>query len=193
MGGEQKLVIVTAPSGSGKTTIVHHLIKTFPDCAFSVSATTRAKRAHEEDGKDYFFLSVDAFKQKIAENAFIEWEEVYPGKFYGTLYSEVYRLWDAGKHVLFDVDVQGALDLKAEFPKRSLTIYLKVPSLELLRERLIKRGTESPESLEKRIQKAAREMKFENRFDLVVMNKELAQTLVEVTEHVRRFLYHEEM
>ena len=140
-----KLIIVTAPSGAGKTTVVKHLLNTIPSLAFSVSATTRNKRENEVDGKDYYFLSNDAFKSKIASNEFVEWEEVYPGKFYGTLEGELSRLWKDGKNIIFDVDVKGALSLKNKYPEKTLSIFIQPPSLEILIERLKK----SKEDIEK--------------------------------------------
>jgi guanylate kinase len=133
------LIVVTAPSGAGKTTIVRHLLKKFDSLAFSVSATTRERRANEVEGKDYYFIPVDKFKSLVAENAFLEWEEVYENNFYGTLKNEVERLWALGKHVIFDIDVQGAFNLKKEFPTQTLTIFIKPPSPEVLLERFKKR------------------------------------------------------
>jgi guanylate kinase len=172
-----KLIVVTAPSGAGKTTIVHHLLKTFPSLAFSVSATTRSKRANEQEGKDYYYINVSRFKELIAENAFLEWQEVYENQFYGTLKREVERLWADGKQVVFDIDVKGAINVKKAFPDETLTIFIKPPSEAILVERLKKRKSESEESLKKRIKKATFELSFEGEFDKVLVNDDLATAL----------------
>ena len=172
-----KLVIITAPSGGGKTTIVNHLLKTIPDIAFSVSATTRTKRENETEGKDYYFLTVDQFLNKINTNEFIEWEEVYPGKYYGTLKNELTRLWSLGKNIIFDVDVKGALNLKNQFPERTISIFIKPPSLEVLIERLKKRATETADSLQIRIDRVKYELTYEAKFDHVIINDKLDSSL----------------
>src|SRR5690606_1769266 len=160
-----KAIIVSAPSGSGKTTIVKHLIQNNPNLGFSISACTRDKRGRDEkNGKDYYFLTPEEFKNKIDQNAFVEWEEVYEGNFYGTLKEEIQRIWNEGKHVIFDVDVKGGLNLKKYFGENGLAIFVKVPSLDVLKARLKDRGTESEESLSRRLYKAQFEMTFENRF-----------------------------
>lgn len=175
-----KALIFSAPSGSGKTTIVKHLLATNPDLGFSISASTRDKRGRTEShGKDYYFLSPDEFKKKIDEDAFIEWEEVYEGNFYGTLKSEIERIWSEGKNVIFDVDVKGGLNLKKYFGDRALGIFVKVPSVEVLKERLRDRGTESEESLSRRLFKANFEMSFADEFDVVLVNEDLARSLKE--------------
>jgi len=175
-----KAIIFCAPSGSGKTTIVKHLLKTNLDLGFSISASTRDKRGRtEQDGKDYYFLSPDAFKKKIDSNEFIEWEEVYEGNFYGTLKSEIERIWKEGKNVIFDVDVKGGLSLKKYFGDNALAIFVKVPSIEVLKERLQDRGTESPESLSRRLFKAQFEMSFQDKFDEVLVNENLDKSLAE--------------
>jgi guanylate kinase len=184
-----KLIVFTAPSGSGKTTIVKHILSTFPGTSFSVSATTRAQRPHEEHGRDYYFLSVDIFKRWIGYGAFAEWEEVYPGQFYGTLKSEIKRLHQKDKHVIFDVDVQGALSIKDKYPVECLTVFIKVPSLEELERRLRHRGTDSEESLKKRIEKAKLELTYEPKFDQVLINDDLGTTLKKAEEIVRNFLF----
>src|SRR5688572_2144903 len=154
-----KAIIFSAPSGSGKTTIVRHLLQTNRDLGFSISASTRDKRGRtEENGKDYYFLSPEEFKKKIDSGEFIEWEEVYEGNFYGTLKSEIERIWAEGKNVIFDVDVKGGLALKKYFDDKALSIFVKVTSLEVLKERLHDRGTEDPESLSRRLFKAQFEM-----------------------------------
>lgn len=183
-----KLVIVAAPSGAGKTTIVRHLLATFPSLAFSVSATTRARRAHEIDGRDYHFLTVDQFKKRVAENGFLEWEEVYAGSFYGTLMSEIRRMKSLDRDIIFDVDVKGALNIKKNYPDGSLALFIKPPSLEILAERLKSRGTESPESLAKRLEKADFELTFESHFDRTVVNDRLEDALAEAEVAVRTFL-----
>jgi guanylate kinase len=175
-----KALIFSAPSGSGKTTIVKHLLKTNPDLGFSISASTRDKRGRtEENGKDYYFLSPEEFKSKIDNDEFIEWEEVYAGNFYGTLKSEIERIWKTGKNVIFDVDVKGGLNLKRYFGDKAMSVFVKVPSLEILEARLNDRGTESPESLSRRLFKAKFEMSFQNKFDTVLVNEELEKSLCE--------------
>ncbi len=179
-----KLVIVTAPSGAGKTTIVKHLLAAEPNLVFSVSATTRPIRNMEVDGKDYYFLTMETFQQKVEADAFVEWEEVYPGKCYGTLKSEVERIWNSGKHVIFDVDVKGALALKNKYPEHTISIFIKPPSLEILVERLKNRNTETPETLAIRTERMKYELTFARYFDHVIVNDNLdtakreAQTLV---------------
>jgi guanylate kinase len=175
-----KAIIFCAPSGSGKTTIVKHLLNTNPDLGFSISASTRDKRGRtEKDGKDYHFLTPEEFKQKIDDNEFIEWEEVYEGNFYGTLKSEIERIWASGKNVIFDVDVKGGLNLKKYFGDKALAIFVKVPSLEILEARLHDRGTESPESLSRRLFKAKFESSFQDKFDIVLINEHLETSLAE--------------
>ncbi len=183
-----RLIIVTAPSGSGKTTIVHHLLQTFDELAFSVSATTRPPRPHEKEGVDYYFLDPEDFQQKIREGAFLEWQEVYAGKYYGTLKSEVERWWAQGKSIIFDVDVKGALNIKQSSPDNSLSIFIRPPSLTVLEERLRKRRTESPESIRIRLDHAREEMRFESRFDRVIINEDLPIALQEATLLVATFL-----
>lgn len=175
-----KALIFSAPSGSGKTTIVRHLLQNNSDLGFSISASTRDKRGRtEQHGKDYYFLSPQDFKKKIDENAFIEWEEVYEGNFYGTLKSEIDRIWSTGKNVIFDVDVKGGLNLKNYFGDKALAIFVKVPSMEVLKERLHDRGTETPESLSRRLFKANFEMSFQDKFDVVLVNENLDTSLRE--------------
>jgi guanylate kinase len=183
-----KLVIVTAPSGAGKTTIVRHLLATEPALAFSVSATTRAKRDYETDGVDYYFLTTAQFQEQIAADAFVEWEEVYPGKYYGTLKSEVERLWDAGKHIIFDVDVQGAIALKSKYPERTLSVFIQPPSLEILAKRLLDRGTETPDTLQTRLERVRYELGFSDRFDAVIVNDVLETAVAEASALVHNFL-----
>lgn len=183
-----KLLVVTAPSGAGKTTIVHHLLEVFPDLAFSVSATTRARRLDEQEGVDYYYINVPDFKELVAENAFLEWQEVYENQYYGTLKSELARLWAAGKHVIFDIDVQGAVNVKNTFPVQTLTLFIKPPSEQVLVERLKKRKSESAESLQKRIAKATFELTFEEKFDKVLVNDDLATALQQAEKIVREWL-----
>jgi guanylate kinase len=169
-----KALIFSAPSGSGKTTIVKHLLANNPTLGFSISASTRDKRGRtEQNGKDYYFLSPDEFKQKIDDGEFIEWEEVYAGNFYGTLKSEIERIWKEGRDVVFDVDVQGGIKLKQYFGDKALAIFVKVPSFEALKERLKGRGTESEESLSRRLFKAKFEMAFADKFDTIIVNDDL--------------------
>lgn len=169
-----KALIFSAPSGSGKTTIVKHLLANNPTLGFSISASTRDKRGRtEENGKDYYFLTPEEFKQKIDNDEFIEWEEVYAGNFYGTLKSEIERIWREGKDVVFDVDVQGGIKLKNYFGDKALSIFVKVPNIDTLRDRLKTRGTESEESLSRRLFKAKFEMGFADQFDEVLVNDNL--------------------
>ena len=169
-----KILVFTAPSGAGKTTLVRHLLKTFPDrLAFSVSATTRAARPGEQHGKDYYFLDAESFATKVREGAFLEYEEVYSNQFYGTLRSEIDRLWAEGYTVLFDVEVKGATAIKMIFGDAARVVFVAPPSEEILFARLRNRGTESPESLQKRMRRAAEELNYRDRFDLVLINDEL--------------------
>lgn len=175
-----KAIIFSAPSGSGKTTIVKYLLENCPDLGFSISASTRDKRGRkEQDGKDYYFLSPEEFKKKIDNDEFIEWEEVYEGNYYGTLKSEIQRIWNEGKNVIFDVDVKGGLALKKYFGENALAIFVKVPSIEILEQRLVGRGTESHASLSQRLFKAKFEMTFADKFDVVLVNENLEKSLVE--------------
>jgi guanylate kinase len=177
MNNPGKLIIFTAPSGAGKTTIVRHLLRKYPQLAFSVSATTRPRRPGEVDGRDYYFLTPEAFQERVREGAFAEWEEVYPGRYYGTLHSELDRLWAAGKTIVFDIEVKGATNLKEAYPDRSLAIFVKPPSPDVLFARLRARDTETEESLRVRIARAAEELEFENNFDRIIVNDVLADTL----------------
>lgn len=186
---EGKLIIFSAPSGSGKTTIVRHLLSKYNNLGFSISACTRDRRGRNEvHGKDYYFLSPDEFKQRIDNNEFVEWEEVYPGGYYGTLKSEIERLWAAGKHVIFDVDVKGGLKLKEYFGERALAIFVKAPSEEAIKERLKMRGTETEDSLSKRLFKVKFEMSFQDRFDVILVNDNLDSALAKAEELVEDFL-----
>jgi guanylate kinase len=175
-----KAIIFSAPSGSGKTTIVKHLLAKNPDLGFSISASTRDKRGRTEvDGKDYYFLTPEQFKQKIDNDEFVEWEEVYSGNFYGTLKSEIDRIWKEGKNVVFDVDVKGGLNLKRYFGDRALAVFVAVPSLDVLKARLNERGTETEDSLSRRLFKAKFETTFKDQFDVVLLNENLETALAE--------------
>ena len=169
-----KAIIFSAPSGSGKTTIVRHLLQNNSDLGFSISASTRDRRGRKEtNGVDYYFLSPEDFKKKIDNDDFIEWEEVYAGNFYGTLKSEIERIWKDGKNVIFDVDVKGGIALKKYFGDKGLSVFVKVPSLDILKQRLSERDTESEESLSRRLFKAKFEMTFQDKFDKVLLNEDL--------------------
>jgi guanylate kinase len=184
----KKAILFCGPSGSGKTTIVHHLLKTNPKLSFSVSATTRHKRLTETDGVDYYFLTPDEFRQRIKNHEFLEWEEVYKDRFYGTLQSEIERIWKHGKVVIFDVDVEGGLNIKKRLQKNILTVFVQPPSLEELHRRLSLRKTETPESLQARIEKSDDEMKYAKRFDVVLTNDNLETSQKEAERVVKNFL-----
>jgi len=187
-----KALIFSAPSGSGKTTIVKHLLNNNTDLGFSISASTRDKRGRvEEHGKDYYFLTPEEFKEKIDKDEFIEWEEVYAGNFYGTLKSEIERIWAEGKNVIFDVDVKGGISLKEYFGDKGLAIFVKVPSLEVLEERLKARSTESETSLSQRLFKAKFEMTFQDEFDVVLVNENLKDSLEEAQQLYDQFKKHQ--
>ncbi len=188
MKRKAKVVIFSAPSGAGKTTLVHRLMEKVPGLSFSVSATSRAPRKGEKNGVDYYFLTVEEFKKKIDEGAFIEWEEVYPGQYYGTLASEVERLANEGKTVVFDVDVLGGINIKRIFGDNALAIFVKPPSPEVLEQRLKKRSTEDEESLKKRLARAKKELEYEKEFDKVIINDDLECAVKEVVETVTGFL-----
>jgi guanylate kinase len=189
MAESGKAIIFSAPSGSGKTTLVKELVKRIGSLGFSISACTRDKRGRqEENGKDYYFLSTTEFKDKIDANEFIEWEEVYEGNFYGTLKSEIDRIWRSGKQVIFDVDVKGGLNLKNYFRDNALAIFVKVPSVEVLYDRLKDRGSEDEASLSKRLYKAEFEMQFEKQFDVSIVNEDLEQAISEAEKLVREFI-----
>lgn len=184
-----KLIIFSAPSGSGKTTIVRHLLKTYPDkLEFSISATSRPKRGIEENGKDYHYLSVEEFKKKIDAHEFLEWEEVYAGVHYGTLRSEVERIWAKGKHVIFDIDVEGGLNLKSQFKERALAVFVMPPSIKILEERLNNRSTDSSESIARRVAKAEKELKTAELFDTFILNEVLEEAFVKAEKVVSEFL-----
>mgnify|MGYP001563399857 CR=1 FL=1 len=184
-----KLIIFSAPSGAGKTTIVHHVLKRFSDqLEFSISACTRAMRPNEVEGKDYHFMSTEDFKSKIKKNEFVEWEEVYQGQFYGTLKSEIERIWNSGKHVIFDLDVQGGISLKRKFGRQAYAVFVMPPSVEILELRLKQRQTEAPESLAKRITKAKEEILVAGQFDKILVNENLEKACADAEKLVAEFL-----
>lgn len=184
-----KMIIFSAPSGSGKTTLVRHILKTFPgDIEFSISATSRPKRGIEENGKDYHYLTVEEFKARVANNEFLEWEEVYAGTHYGTLRSEVERIWNKGKAVIFDIDVEGGLNLKSQFKDQALGVFVMPPSIKILEERLHSRSTDSKESIARRIAKAEKELKTAELFDVFILNENLEEACAKAEELVKDFL-----
>ena len=184
-----KLFVFSAPSGSGKSTIVNHLLSIDElNLAFSISATSRAPRGEEKDGEHYYFMSADEFKSHIEKDDFLEWEEVYQNNFYGTLKSEVERIWKMGKHVVFDIDVIGGLNIKKQFPEQTLSIFIMPPSVEELRNRLVKRSTESAEKIEMRVAKAAKELESASSFDVVITNDDLDKALLEAEQTVANFI-----
>lgn len=185
---QEKVIVFSAPSGSGKTTLVKHVLDHFPEVAFSVSCTTRKPRGAEVHGVDYYFLSPEEFRTKIAENAFVEFEEVYSEKYYGTLISEVERIWKSGKAVIFDVDVLGGIALKKHFGAKALSMFIMPPSVAELERRLIARATDDPQTVKIRVEKAAQEMKFSRDFDAVIINTDLAEAKVQADNLITNFL-----
>lgn len=184
----QKILIITAPSGAGKTSITRHLMQALPVLEFSVSATTRSPRNNEQDGVDYYFIEVEAFKQKIQQKEFAEWEMVYEGKYYGTLKSELKRIWSLGKVPVLDIDVKGAIHVQKQYPENTLSIFIEPPSIDELKARLVGRGTENEESLKARISKAAYEISFKDQFDKVILNDNLQNACETAIELVNEFL-----
>jgi guanylate kinase len=187
-GNYGKLLIFSAPSGGGKTTIVKHLLSKDFKLEFSISATTRKKRAGETNGVDYYFISVDAFKKKINNGEFLEWEEVYKDHFYGTLKSEVDRIWEKGNHVIFDVDVYGGINIKNHYGDKALSVFVMPPNLQKLEERLRKRSTENAVDLQTRVDKAKHELTFAGKFDVILINDQLSDALAEAEKIVGEFL-----
>ncbi len=184
----KKLVVITAPSGAGKSSIVKRLLQHFPQLSFSVSCTTREKRTGEADARHYYFISANEFKKKIAAGEFVEYEEVYPGKFYGTLKSEVDRIWNKRQVVLFDIDVKGALNLKKQFGSDCISIFIAPPSKESLINRLKNRGTEDAQSLKARIKRSEEELTYSDKFDKVVVNRDFDTAYMRVKNHILNFL-----
>jgi guanylate kinase len=185
---QHKIIIIAAPSGSGKTSITHFLLNKYPNLAFSISAATRQPRGFERDSVDYYFLTADDFQQKIENNEFVEWEMVYEGKYYGTLKSELQRIWDAGKVPILDIDVKGAIHVEQQYKKSTLSIFIEPPSIEELQNRLQGRGTETQESLAARINKAAYEISFKHHFNINIINNDLAVACKEADEAISKFL-----
>ena len=184
----RKVVIFSAPSGSGKSTIVSHILKLHPELEFSVSAASRAPRGEEKNGVAYWFISADEFRRRIADGEFVEYEEVYPGSFYGTLKSEVERIWDKGNAIIFDVDVKGGVNLKRYFGDRAMSVFIQAPSVEVLRQRLVSRATDSPEAIERRVAKAAEEMTYADKFDHIIVNDDLQKAYADAEKLVDDFL-----
>lgn len=183
-----KLIVVSAPSGSGKTSIVKQLLETDLNVEFSVSACSRAPRTGEVHGKDYYFLSVEDFRNKINHDEFIEWEEVYPGNFYGTLKSETDRIWAKGNHVIFDVDVVGGLNIKKQFSDRCLALFIQAPGIQELEKRLRLRATDNEETIKRRVAKASQELTYASRFDKIIVNRDLDHAAKETYETIKNFL-----
>lgn len=184
----EKLIIITAPSGAGKTSITKYLLEKYPLLSFSVSAATRAPRSGEQDGVHYYFISEQAFKNKIEANEFVEWEMVYEGSYYGTLRAELQRIWDLGKFPVLDIDVKGAIHIRQQYTANTLSIFIEPPSVEELRKRLESRGTETSKSLEARVNKASYEMSFSHQFDKIVVNKELDKACADTEQVIKEFL-----
>ena len=184
-----KIIIITAPSGAGKTSITHYLLRTFPQLAFSVSAATRQARGNEKNGVDYYFMSLDDFKQKIQHNEFVEWEMVYEGKYYGTLKSDLERIWNNNQVPVLDIDVKGAIHVRQQYPDSSLTIFIEPPSVDVLKKRLQSRGTETEETLAARVNKAAYEISFKDQFDVCIVNDELQNACKQANNVVEEFLF----
>jgi len=185
---QNKIIVITAPSGAGKTSITRYLLGKYPQLAFSISAATRSKRAYETEGVDYYFLTADDFKQKIQQNEFAEWEMVYEGKYYGTLKEELQRIWTKHQCPLLDIDVKGAIHVQQQYPDTSLTIFIEPPSVAELKRRLESRGTETEESLQARVNKASYEISFKHHFNEIIVNDDLTKACAEADGIVMRFL-----
>jgi guanylate kinase len=183
-----KIIIITAPSGAGKTSITHYLLNKYSQLAFSVSAATRQPRGREKEGVDYYFMSVDDFRQKIEENAFVEWEMVYEGKYYGTLKAELERIWKKGKVPILDIDVKGAIHVQEQFTDHCLSIFIEPPSVEELKRRLESRGTETTESVATRVSKASYEISFNHHFNKTIVNDNLEKACSETEKVIKDFL-----
>lgn len=184
---EGKLIIITAPSGAGKTSITRYLLNKYPKLAFSISASTRTARGKETNGVDYYFMELEEFQEKIKNNEFLEWEMVYEGKYYGTLKSELDRIWSLGKVPILDIDVKGAIHVQQQFPANTLTIFIQPPSVEELKRRLTGRGTETPENIATRLNKATYELSFNHSFDVVIINDNLQQAFSETEAAIKAF------
>ncbi|WKN44496.1 guanylate kinase [Tunicatimonas pelagia] len=182
-----KAIIFSAPSGSGKTTLVHYLLAVNPNLSFSISATTREQRGSETHERDYYFFSPNEFRQQLQKDAFIEWQEVYPDRYYGTLKSEIDRIWRSQKNVIFDVDVKGGINLKSYFGDRALAVFVRPPSLEALKDRLLARNTDSAQSIQHRLEKTEYELGFEKYFDATVVNDDLEKAKQEVQQLYQAF------
>jgi guanylate kinase len=183
-----KMIVITAPSGAGKTSITRHLLKTFPQLVFSISAATRSARSNEKNGTDYYFMSVDEFQKKIINEEFVEWEMVYEGKYYGTLKSELKRIWKNDQVPVLDIDVQGAIHVQQEYPVNSFFIFIQPPSIDVLKNRLQDRGSETAESLEARVNKSTYELSFKTHFKNVIVNNDLSVACKEAESMVSHFL-----
>jgi guanylate kinase len=185
---QQPIIIITAPSGAGKTSITKYLLQKYPFLSFSISAATRQPRGQEKHGVDYYFLSADDFQQKIKDNAFIEWEMVYEGKYYGTLKTELERIWNKGKVPMLDIDVKGAIHVQKQFPQQSLSLFIEPPSVDALKIRLASRGTETEESLQARVNKASYEISFKHHFNHIILNDDLNKACAETEAIILQFL-----
>ena len=185
---QNKIIIITAPSGAGKTSITKHLLNKYSNLAFSISAATRQPRGLEQNGVDYYFITTDDFQQKIEDNEFVEWEMVYEGKYYGTLKNELQRIWSAGKIPILDIDVKGAIHVQQQYKKSTLSIFIEPPSVDTLKERLQARGTETDESIAARINKAAYEISFKHHFNIEIINDDLQQACKDADKAIEQFL-----
>jgi len=183
-----KVIIFSAPSGSGKSTIVSHILSLHPEMQFSISATSRPPRGTEQNGVEYYFMDVEEFRRRIQADEFVEYEQVYEGRYYGTLKKEVERIWNEGKVIIFDVDVKGGVNLKKYFADKALSVFIQAPSIEVLRKRLVGRGTDSPADIEARIAKAAEEMSYADKFDVILINDDLDKAFAESEAMVNKYL-----